>query len=1095
MWAPGCRRNLDGYKIAEWAAKTGLTYIGEPGIPTHQAGGVLDIAFSNIPFASAKVAASLHPGADHEGIQITVPHGGMATPEQRRPALPEAGLDKFCELVAMGITSIPLPTKSNSAEELDVSAAKILAILSEALQALGREKIQGRKSAPWWTDECAAAHKGFLRAKRQNPHLEGHSLERRGFLRAVRQAKRAYWRNQIDSIKSDNDLYRIVRWHKLGPATRAPPLVVDGVAIENTTDKAHALKKALLERFTSDDDIDYNPLDAHLAPSNYLPWQEHISYEEIEDATISTKSTAPGVDGISIRLLKACWNSIKEHVLCLFQACLLQGHHPRPFRTAQIVMLQKPNKSDYTQTRSWRPISLLSCLGKGLERLVARRIAHTALVQKVLSPQQIGALPKRSTIDLVSCLTHDIEHALEGRNSVATVMTLDIQGAYDSVLRKRLLLRLRDQGWPLKIIQFIGSFTDERQAYVRLENSTTDIFRTDCGLPQGSPISPILFLLYIADVFLQDTKHRFGYADDISVYRIGRTLEENATKLSKDLERILKWGEENKVSFDPDKCELMHFTRRNALPENLPEVQAPGYSLVIRQTTEKAMRWLGIWLDRKLHFKDHIAKRVALANKLTRHIHNLARTTRGPPASALRKAILTCVIPTVTFGAEIWYGGATKSPTGKKHKNHTEVATRQQTSINDIDIVIRNAIRAALPVYRTTPRATLHRDAGIPTAAVILDNIRQRYGLRLRTIDQEHPAIPRLPQQRGRADWELQPVRTKLQSAARLLPELPRLQLQTKRHVPNSQVPIAQHSKADTATSFREWQRSLPAGHLVVFSDGSKTSSGNVGWGYAIYAKRKKVAQGKGRLGIAEVFDGEAEGARHGLRHALRIRPNGNIHVCLDNTAVVQGLRGEMPKSSQAAFQEFHDACMIADVHTHWVPGHEGIEGNEEADRLAKEGTTLDTPPNCQPTYAGALGLVRARTRDQFSAWWVSEITTHERYQTLGLTAASLRCPRELELPHRILHRLLACRTGHGDFDWYHKMYNHDNTRNCTCGGIKTTEHLVYCRKARKFRALWPKFKPEPQTLKEYWQHLMASPKDFAAFLEITSFYEKICPR
>ncbi|KAM5357329.1 hypothetical protein ACJZ2D_016377 [Fusarium nematophilum] len=433
----------------------------------------------------------------------------MATPEQRRPALPEAGLDKFCELVAMGITSIPLPTKSNSAEELDVSAAKILAILSEALQALGREKIQGRKSAPWWTDECAAAHKGFLRAKRQNPHLEGHSLERRGFLRAVRQAKRAYWRNQIDSIKSDNDLYRI------------------------------------------------------------------------------------------------------------------------------------------------------------------------------------------------------------------------------------------------------------------------------------------------------------------------------------------------------------------------------------------------------------------------------------------------------------------------------------------------------------------------------------RYGLRLRTIDQEHPAIPRLPQQRGRADWELQPVRTKLQSAARLLPELPRLQLQTKRHVPNSQVPIAQHSKADTATSFREWQRSLPAGHLVVFSDGSKTSSGNVGWGYAIYAKRKKVAQGKGRLGIAEVFDGEAEGARHGLRHALRIRPNGNIH----------------------------------------------------------------------PTYAGALGLVRARTRDQFSAWWVSEITTHERYQTLGLTAASLRCPRELELPHRILHRLLACRTGHGDFDWYHKMYNHDNTRNCTCGGIKTTEHLVYCRKARKFRALWPKFKPEPQTLKEYWQHLMASPKDFAAFLEITSFYEKICPR
>lgn len=154
---------------------------------------------------------------------------------------------------------------------------------------------------------------------------------------------------------------------------------------------------------------------------------------------ISMFRTPWDADGVTIKLLTACWDHIKEHVYCLFQACILQGHRPRPFRIAQIVMLHKPNKADYTEIRSWRPISLLSCLGKGLERLVARRIAHTALTHKVFSPQQIGALPKRSTVDLVSCLTHDIEHALEGRNFTATVMTLDIQGAYDSVLRKRLL--------------------------------------------------------------------------------------------------------------------------------------------------------------------------------------------------------------------------------------------------------------------------------------------------------------------------------------------------------------------------------------------------------------------------------------------------------------------------------------------------------------------------------------------------------------------------------------------------------------------------------------------------------------------------------
>lgn len=140
---------------------------------------------------------------------------------------------------------------------------------------------------------------------------------------------------------------------------------------------------------------------------------------------------------------------------------------------------------------------------------------------------------------------------------------------------------------------------------------------------------------------------------------------------------------------------------------------------------------------------------------------------------------------------------------------------------------------------------------------------------------------------------------------------------------------------------------------------------------------------------------------------------------------------------------------MVADVHTHRVPGHEGIEGNEEADRLAKEGTALDPPPDCQPTFAGALGVVRARTRDQFKTWWETEVATQERYKMLGLTTASLCCPKELELPRPILHRLLACRTGHGDFDRYHRIYNHDNPRNCTCGGIKTTEHLFFAVRLR----------------------------------------------
>lgn len=231
---------------------------------------------------------------------------------------------------------------------------------------------------------------------------------------------------------------------------------MDGEPIDEPMEKAEALRTALLERFTDADDLDYDPLTAHIIPRRFIPWQAHVSDAEVRDATITVKSTSQGTDGISVRLLKACWSAIKDHVRRLFQACINIGYHPRSFRTTEVVMLRKPNKKDLTSTRSWRTIALLSCLGKGLERILARRVASTALAFRVISPQQAGAIPTRSATDLLACVTHDIEHSLENRHT-ATMMTLDVQGAFDAVLRRRLIIRMLQQGWPRNLVKFVGS--------------------------------------------------------------------------------------------------------------------------------------------------------------------------------------------------------------------------------------------------------------------------------------------------------------------------------------------------------------------------------------------------------------------------------------------------------------------------------------------------------------------------------------------------------------------------------------------------------------------------------------------------------------
>jgi hypothetical protein len=103
---------------------------------------------------------------------------------------------------------------------------------------------------------------------------------------------------------------------------------------------------------------------------------------------------------------------IKAGVLTLFQQCLAYGHHLACFWTAILAVIPKPNKADRTSPRSYRPIALLSVLGKGLERLVARKIAWLAISLRIVGNQQFGALPLRSSIDLTTCLTHDVEEAL-----------------------------------------------------------------------------------------------------------------------------------------------------------------------------------------------------------------------------------------------------------------------------------------------------------------------------------------------------------------------------------------------------------------------------------------------------------------------------------------------------------------------------------------------------------------------------------------------------------------------------------------------------------------------------------------------------------
>jgi hypothetical protein len=634
FFEPGVSTFSRGGELVEWSTDNMMDFIGEVGVPTQRYGHVLDLTFSNIPWAQTIVRTDMHCGSDHE-TQVTVLPGRGDTPApQYQYRVTEANLGKFIGLVEIGVLALRDPWSVTCEEEANAYAKALAGVFKAAIEGAGQIDKGDSRPALWWTQECKDAYKTYLASRQLSDTL---TPEKKDFLTTVRKAKREYWRRIIDNAKDDTALHKVIGWHKQASSLKAPPLAVNGKLVEDTMEKAKVLREEILDRFSADDDLAEFQLEDFQGVT-YLPWEQTISLEEVERCTIGVSSTSPGTDQVTVRLLKACWDTIKDPLHGLFSRCLELSYFPDTWKNAEVAMIPKVGKKDKTSVRSWRPIALLSCISKGFERIISRRIAWTALTHRVLSNQHGGALPKRSAMDLVASFTHDVEKAMAEGNQV-TMVTLDVQGAFDALLVNRLLQRMQRQGWPVSLLRLVRSFLTNRKVRVRLEDSTTAFFAVACGTPQGSPLSPVLYMLYLAELLNEDPRLRFGYADDICLYRASRTLEENVRLLAYDVQSIIQWGDENKIFFAPEKLEMIHLTTKKGVSALVlkvnNELEITPITTAPKAGQHLALRWLGVWFNRKLKFRRHISKRTAKAKQVAQHIQNLARTKDGPLVSSL----------------------------------------------------------------------------------------------------------------------------------------------------------------------------------------------------------------------------------------------------------------------------------------------------------------------------------------------------------------------------------------------------------------------------------------------------------------------------
>ena len=372
---------------------------------------------------------------------------------------------------------------------------------------------------------------------------------------------------------------------------------------------------------------------------DFVNVSERAVFELLSDLD-TTKACGP--DLIPARLLKEGAAEISPSLTKIFNLSLCSGTLPQDWLSAHIVPVHK--KNDKSDPSNYRPISLTSIVVKTLERLVHREVVSALESKGLLSGYQYGFRAKRSTVSLLSEAVHDWALALEQRKSVHSLF-LDLAKAFDSVPHFHLLLRLDLLGIRGGLLDWFRVFLTCRRQRVLVNGQKSDWIQVRSGVPQGSVLGPLLFILYIDSLHHSVTNSTLKiFADDVTLYRAVSNVSD-CQLLQEDLARVYDWTATWQVRLNPAKCEALNLSNKRS-PLQFTYTIGSGPIL-----WKSLVRYLGVYINSKLTWSDHCK---VTASKASRILNVLRRTMFGCSAHAKDVAYKSIVRPCLEYACVVW---------------------------------------------------------------------------------------------------------------------------------------------------------------------------------------------------------------------------------------------------------------------------------------------------------------------------------------------------------------------------------------------------------------------------------------------------------
>ena len=570
----------------------------------------------------------------------------------------------------------------------------------------------GRRSSPWWNTDCqraVAIRKRALR-KFQKYVCEANEKEARRTRslanQIIRKAKEDSWKEYSSQFNRFTPLSKIWSMLKSFSNKRAPVYKIPHLHINNTS---FMLPPEVATEFAKhysniSSTQQCTPPLIHLLneqiqtinfeSNNNETYNALFTSSELSHALNKCGKTSVGPDQIDYSFFRNLSDIGFNNLLSAFNSLWVEGTFPDAWHDSTLIPILKPRKPPSSPS-SYRPISLTSCACKLLERMINVRIRTYLEYNDIISPFQSGFRPGRSTADNLVRLIDSVQRGFQ-QKEITLALFLDLRAAFDRVNKTALLIKIHKCGIRGRLATFIQNFLDKRTFKVRCGNTYSPSFNQDHGVPQGSVISPTLFIIMINDIF-NDIHHinqqikLSMYADDLVVWYTHPSVDQANRILQLVVNKIELWCDQWGLEVSPKKSAALIFSKK-------PKYVKPYIPLQLKDQiipVVKTYKYLGITLDSGLNFSPHFKDIVQRCTRRINIIKSLAGRDWGADRSTLLNLYTSLIRPILDYNGFLF--DDISSP-----------------KIKTLQTVQNAALRIVTGALRTSNAHNLHIDTNIP---------------------------------------------------------------------------------------------------------------------------------------------------------------------------------------------------------------------------------------------------------------------------------------------------------------------------------------------------------------------------------------------